>query len=171
MGRWSDELEAAYNKIKNGEITAETLKPFTEVQKPFVTSQVAKYSGSPTMALRKVPIQDKNSEYLIILADALIRKQGKRSKLTAIFDFMEATHKLGDGRHGIDTVHFASVSKVGTSRVIDIDAFDEDYNGSDEDYNAKLTEYLLKHVSRYNEEQISQITEEHLQTIEYVNKL
>ena len=154
MGRWSDELETAYNKIKNGEITPETLKPFTEVQKPFVTSQVAKYSGSPTMALRRVPIQDKNSEYLIILADALIRKQGKRSKLTAIFDFMEATHKagkFGDGRQGIDTVHFASVSKVGTSRVIDIDAFDNDYNGSDEDYNAKLTEYLLKHVTRYDE--------------------
>jgi len=85
---------------------------------------MAKYSGSTTMELRKTPLQDKNSEYLIILAEALARGSGKRSKLVAICDFMEKTAKFGDGKQGIDTVHFASVNKVGKSGVIDIAAFE-----------------------------------------------
>ena len=172
MGEWTDEDEEAYNKVLNGDLSMENLGAMInpkKPKKPFVASDMAKYSGSPTMTLRKVPLQDKNSEYLIILAEALARQSGKRSKLSAISDFMEATHKDGDGKHGIDTTHFMSVGKVGVSGVIDLKYFDEHYdsiyakavqdrskevvdNGhilnKEEAYNALLTSYLLNKVKR-----------------------
>lgn len=172
MGEWSDEDEEVYKKVLNGDLSMENLgklmKP-KQPRKPFVASDMAKYSGSPTMTLRKVPLQDKNSEYLIILAEALSRQSGKRSRLAAISDFMEATHKDGDHRHGIDTVHFVSVGKVGATGVIDIHEFDRTYDKTYEDavkenapeihkdgkllskedaYNALLTKFMLDKVRR-----------------------
>ena len=82
-------------------------------------------------------MQDKNSEYLLLLAEALSEGSGRKSKLSAIYHFMEDT-AYGDGKgsgemgvrkgkdittynkRGIDTVHFVSVGKVGVSGVIDI---------------------------------------------------
>lgn len=153
QGLWTDDMDKALNKILSGNYTAKDLVVFTDApQKPFVASDMAKYSGSPSMTLRKTPLQDKNSEYLIILAEALTRKEG--SKMTAIFDFMEQTAK-DNPKAGIDTVHFHSVGKVGVSGVIDIASFDEDFNArmkrgevTMSDYNSELTEFLLKHVRR-----------------------
>lgn len=172
QGEWDDEKEKAYQKIVNGEFDINDLGIMLQPTKPFVTSDMAKYSGSPTMALRRVPLQDKNSEYLIILAEALARRSGKRSKLVAICDFMEETAKWGDGRQGIDTVHLHNVGKVGVSRVIDLDYFDKHYNeiykealesgelekaiSKDEEitpdtaYNYLLKEYMLEHIRPYN---------------------
>jgi len=38
---------------------------------------------------RRVGIQVKTSEYLLVMADALIRNEGETSKLSAIFDVLE----------------------------------------------------------------------------------
>ena len=152
QGEWDDTKEKAYQAIIKGDFNINHLGVMLQPSKPFVTSDMAKYSGSTTMELRKTPLQDKNSEYLIILAEALARGSGKRSKLVAICDFMEATAK-NNPKQGIDTVHFASVNKVGKSGVIDISKFDEEFNRrlqkkevSEEDYNSLLTEYMLYHV-------------------------
>lgn len=156
-GEWDNELEDIYQKIINDNLDINTLHTIKRLQpqKPLVATTVAKYSGSPTMGIRKVPLQDKNSEYLLFLADAFAKKEGKRNRMKAINDFMEATHKLGDGRHGIDTVHFESVGKVGVSGVIDIGAFDADFDErlgrgevKEEDYERELTQYLLDKVKR-----------------------
>ena len=128
QGEWDDTKEEAYQAISKGDFNINHLGIMLQPSKPFVTSDMAKYSGSTTMELRKTPLQDKNSEYLIILAEALARGTGIRSKLVAVCDFMEATQKFGNGKQGIDTVHFASVNKVGKSGVIDISAFDEEFN-------------------------------------------
>jgi len=173
MGEWSDEREEAYNAVASGKFNAYHLGVLMQPTKPLVASEMAKYSGSPTMTLRKTPLQDKNSEYLIILAEALSRSSGNRNKLAAISDFMEATHKFGDGRQGIDTVHFQSVGKVGVSGVIDINHFDEEFNKilalddqsaydgdckdvfgtkggkvTEADYNSLLKEFLMKHIRK-----------------------
>lgn len=152
QGEWDEEKEKAYQAISRGDFNINHLGVMLQPSKPFVTSDMAKYSGSTTMELRRVPLQDKNSEYLIVLAEALARGAGKRSKLVAICDFMEATAK-DNPKQGIDTAHFASVNKVGKSGIIDISTFDEEFNKKlqkgeviEEDYNALLTEYMLYHV-------------------------
>lgn len=182
MGEWDDRLEEAYQRVKSGKYNTDDLNLLIQPMKPFVTAGIAKYSGSPTIGLRKVVIQDKSSEYMLLLADALVRSKGKRSKMTAIFDFMEATQVTKDNEgniiastSGIDTVHFESVSKVGLSKAIDINVFDKTYDeiyknacenneeevlnedktgylSKDEAYSALLTKYLLKHVKRATED-------------------
>lgn len=161
QGKWDNEMEKAYSKILKGDFNLNYLNVLLQPDKPFVTSDMAKYSGSPTMTLRRTPLQDKNSEYMIFLAEALSRGAGKRSKMSAIFDFMEkSAHEDEDLKkpthtHGVDTVHFKSVGKVGVSGVIDIDTFDKVFNrmvqegkAKEEEYNEQLTEFLLKHVRR-----------------------
>jgi predicted cupin superfamily sugar epimerase len=138
QGEWDEEKEKAYQAISKGDFNINHLGIMLQPSKPFVTSDMAKYSGSTTMELRKTPLQDKNSEYLILLADALVRGAGMRSKFTAIYDFMEETHKDSKGNyhnHGIDTIHFSSVAKVGLtvgqetgSPAIDLAQFDKDYD-------------------------------------------
>lgn len=164
QGEWTEDMETAYDEISKGNFNINNLAILIQPVKPFVTAQLPKYSDSPTMSLRKVPVQEKNSEYTLILAEALARSSGKRSKLVAISDFMERTcnKKFNGGKTGIDTVHFESVNKVGKSGVIDIAAFDRQFEQdlkegkvSEEDYNSLLTDYLLEKVSRnsLNEEQ------------------
>ena len=71
------------------------------------------------MPTLKMGVQQKNSEYCIILADALIRSVGEQSTLTAIFDFMEESHKTNPEK-GIDTIMFNSAVKAGLMGVLDI---------------------------------------------------
>lgn len=164
QGEWDDEREAAYKRIASGHFNTNDLGIMLQPTKPFVTSDMAKYSGSTAMKARKVPLQDKNSEYLIILAEAIMQGAGMQSKLVGICKFMEATAKLGNGRQGIDTVHFESVNKVGKSGVIDLGAFDMEFQRrlkdpnaknkegnrlAEKDYTDELVEYLFKHVRTY----------------------
>lgn len=139
MGKWSDEMEEAYNRIKRGDFNVNDLGIVWQPLKPFVYSQIRKPGGSDALSELKVPVQNKNSEYLLLLADALMRGGKKQSKLAAIFDFMEES--AYDGREtkfnpktntyevikegtyngkGIDTVQFESSVKSGKSGVVNI---------------------------------------------------
>lgn len=139
MGKWSDEMEEAYARIRRGDFNVNDLGIVWQPMKPFVYSQIRKPGGSPALSELKVPVQNKNSEYLLLLADALMRGGKKESKLAAIFDFMEES--AYDGREtrynpknntyevvkegiyngiGIDTVQFESSVKSGKSGVINI---------------------------------------------------
>jgi hypothetical protein len=98
--------------------------------KPFVYSTIEKGGHNDYMPTIKIGVQNKNSEYCLIMADALMRSQGMETKLTALFDFMEASHGLtkgADGKwigtpntDGIDTIQFDSTVKVGKTGVMDI---------------------------------------------------
>lgn len=139
MGKWSNEMEEAYNRIKRGDFNVNDLGIVWQPLKPFVYSQIRKPGGSDALSELKVPVQNKNSEYLLLLADALMRGGKKQSKLAAIFDFMEES--AYDGREtkfnpktntyevikegtyngkGIDTVQFESSVKSGKSGVVNI---------------------------------------------------
>lgn len=135
MGKWTSDMETAYNRIKSGDFNVNDLGVVWQPLKPFVYSQIRKSSGASTMSELKVPVQNKNSEYLLILADAIMRGGNKTSKLTAIFDFMEDSAYDGrvskDGKvikegvyngRGIDTVQFESAVNSGSLGAIDLNS-------------------------------------------------
>lgn len=121
-GRWDETMEKAYQQIKSGNLNVHDLGVLWQPLKPFVYSQVRKSSGAKTMKELKVPIQNKNSEYLLILADAIMRGGNQVNRLSAIYDFMEES-AYDNGVYngiGIDTIQFASAVNVGSMGVIDI---------------------------------------------------
>lgn len=119
FGQWTPRDEEVYQRILSGDFTADDLDVMWQPLKPFVYSQIEKRGFNPYMPTLKMGVQQKNSEYCIILADALIRSAGMENKLTAIFDFMEDSHKQNP-RKGIDTIMFNSAVKTGLMGVIDI---------------------------------------------------
>lgn len=127
MGKWDDAMEEAYNRICKGNFNIDDLNVIWQPLKPFVYTQVNKTTESSKRPNQKVPMQFKNSEYLILLTDAIMRGAKKDNLLSSIFDFMESTHYSSDEHNistykpdGIDTVQFASAVKSGLMGVIDI---------------------------------------------------
>lgn len=132
FGKWSKEAEEIYQKLKRGDYTYNDLKVVFQPLKPFVYSQIGKESGvdgSPMENL-KVPVQNKNSEYLLIMADAILQGEytGRANLLRAIYEVMEESAD-GDNTRGIDTVQFESTVKSGLMGRIDINQYQYAKNG------------------------------------------
>ena len=126
-GKWTDVHEDAYKRILNGEFNIDDITIMQQVMKPFVASSETVTRSYGDDSLIKVPVQHKNSEFMLFIADAIIRGSGKRdSKLAAIFDFMEESARTNPTR-GIDTVEFVSAVKHGISGVVDISSDTLDY--------------------------------------------
>ena len=105
-GKWTPQMEEVYKKIKAGEpFSLESVNIIWQPLKPFVYTQVAKNSFVKTISKLKVPIQNKNSEYLLLMTAVLMEGNQKNNKLKAIHDFMEES--------GIDTIQFQSAVKSG----------------------------------------------------------
>lgn len=125
FGKWSKSAEAVYKKLINNEyVTLSDIKTAFQPLKPFVYSQISKSSGvaDAPMQTLKVGIQNKNSEYLLVMAEAMLQNEdtGKPNLLRAISEFMEESAKRFPTK-GIDTVQFGSAVKVGKQvRLIDI---------------------------------------------------
>lgn len=139
FGKWTPRDEELYQKIMSGEFNEQDLANVWQPLKPFVYSTIEKDGHNDFMPVIKIGVQNKNSEYCLIMADALMRSQGMETKLTALFDFMEASHGLtkgADGKwtgtpntDGIDTIQFDSTVKVGKTGVVDInDKKDKNHN-------------------------------------------
>lgn len=130
FGKWDARQEDAYKKVISGNYTEDDLDILWQPLKPFVYAQIAKESGSEAIPLIKMGIQNKNSEYLLLMADALMRSEGVDSKLGAIYDVMEMSQGdwVGEGENrrfvqngkGIDTFMFESAVKTGITGVIDL---------------------------------------------------
>lgn len=170
MGRWTEAEERAYQNIRNGNFTVEDLGIVWQPLKPFIYTQLDRTTGSDVMSEIKVPMQVKDSEYMLLLADALIRGGKRQNKLTALFDFMEDS--AYDGRissegkvinpgtyngKGIDTIAFVSTSKFGAAKVVDIsDRAVEEYRENNpeaegmSDYAVMKT--ILNNAAYYNED-------------------
>lgn len=151
FGRWTKEAEEIYKKIKDGKATYIEIAKAFQPLKPFVYSQIIKdlnISEAPLSSL-KVPVQFKNSEYLLILADAILQGEetGRPNLLRAIFNVMEESHfdqKTGKYKtDGIDTIQFESTTKSGLSTPINIAEFIENPNG-EALATAKLKAYIYK---------------------------
>ena len=90
-GSWTNDMTKAYYKICSGNFNLNDLKVLIQPLKPFVYSQIDKHSYAKTLKTLKVGLQNKNSEYMILLADAIMRGASVDNKLMALFDFMEGS--------------------------------------------------------------------------------
>ena len=136
FGKWSKKAEDIYQKLRKGDYNYNDLSVAFQPLKPFVYSQIEKSSGVPNAPLDKlrVPVQNKNSEYLLIMADAIIQNEntGRPNLLRAIYEVMEESHYDEDGNYktdGIDTVQFESTVKSGLMGRINLNKYVNDANG------------------------------------------
>lgn len=123
FGKWNKAKEEVYNRLMQGDYTSTDLEIAFQPLKPFVYSQIAKSSGvaDAPMGKLKTPIQNKNSEYLLLLAGAILQNEdtGKPNLLRAINEVMEESAEKSPTM-GIDTIQFASAVKSSLTGVIDI---------------------------------------------------
>lgn len=172
FGEWSKEAEELYKKIHSGNYTYDDLQIAFQPRKPFVYSQITKDTGVKNpegqeglLERVRVPIQYKNSEYLLIMADALLRGEetGKPNLLRALYDVMEASHYSIDpetGKEsyktdGIDVVQFTSVVKSGLMGDVNLNKLLEDPNGE-----AKARAILENAIYETIEETVTNINPE-----------
>lgn len=134
-GQWTDEMEQAYNNFKNGDWNIADFNVIWQTKKPYVYTQVNEVAGyhkkqvplvdengNPRFTevddmdnpiYQKVPVQHKNSEFLLLAMHELIAGPlGRSGKLKAINKFMEENQ--------VDVVQFESTTKVGKQGVIDL---------------------------------------------------
>lgn len=115
MGQWTDEMETAYNHLTDpdGHWTIQDFNVIWQTKKPFVYTQINKDSGVEGHTDIKVPVQHKNSEFLLLaMHNAIAGPLGKSEKLRAINKFMEDNQ--------IDVVQFESSTKVGNQGIINL---------------------------------------------------
>lgn len=136
FGKWSKKAEDIYQKLRKGDYNYSDLSVAFQPLKPFVYSQIEKSSGVAKAPLDKfkVPVQNKNSEYLLIMADAILQNEntGRPNLLRAIYEVMEESHYDEDGNYktdGIDTVQFGSTVKSGLMGRINLNKYVNDTNG------------------------------------------
>lgn len=141
FGLWSKEAEDTYNRIKDGNYTYSDVTTVFQPFKPFVYGNSIESTGvnaEGAMAKMRVPVQNKNAECLLVMADALLagEETGKPNLLRALFQVMEDSHydivMNEDGsitrtykKDGIDTVNFESAVKSGAQGRIDTQAYAE----------------------------------------------
>lgn len=129
FGKWDKRLEKTYQNIINaedGEIDIRDLQVLMQPLKPFVYSTTFKDSVGPIDTL-KVGVQNKNSEYLLLMMDAIVRGSKRNCKLSAIYKIMEESARDSENNNadrgysrGIDTIQFESTVKAGLQEPIDI---------------------------------------------------
>ena len=137
FGNWSDRDEDAYQALMHPEkypdiSIADILDVLWQPLKPFVYTQIEKPGYNSILSTIKVPVQNKNSEYVLIMADALMRRAGIPNKLMAIYDFMEESQHNEAGELngvGIDTIQFMSAVNSGCLGVLDLNDI-RDKNGN-----------------------------------------
>lgn len=126
LGEVNEDIFNAYKSIAEGNINIDNLKTIlTQPFKPVIygfrnTEQKGLFENI------KIPTYIKDSEFCIIVADALIRGSKKESMLTAISDIMEesAYTKQGDintyNGIGIDNFTMVSAQKIGITKTLDL---------------------------------------------------
>lgn len=141
FGKWSREKEKMYQQLMSGQYDFSTLKQaFGEPLKPFLYSYEEVDAGVESSPIEtfKIGVQNKDSEYLLIMADALTRNEdtGIPNILRAIYDIMEESHKVKNenGKYiastdGIDDIQFESTVKAGLYGRINLKQFSTDPQG------------------------------------------
>lgn len=134
FGRWSKQAEDIYQKLQKGEYNYTDLETAFQPLKPFVYSKLTKDMGVANAPIHsmEVPFQVKNAEYLLIMADAILKgeKLSRPNLLRAVYRVMEDSEKLNPTK-GIDTVQFESAIKSGLQGKMNIFQF-RDMEGGEE---------------------------------------
>lgn len=126
-GRWTKEMDEAYERMKNGKFNDEDFETIFQTIKPFVYTQTTKSTGVENTKdfgeYLKTPMQCKNSEFLLINAlNTMVFALSNSGKLKAIEKFMED--------YNVDVVQFESAVKCGAQGKIDLkDLSDSDFDG------------------------------------------
>lgn len=134
FGRWSKQAEDIYQKLQKGEYNYTDLETAFQPLKPFVYAKLTKDMGVANAPIHsmEVPFQAKNAEYLLIMADAILKgeKLSRPNLLRAVYRVMEDSEKLNPTK-GIDTVQFESAIKSGLQGKMNIFQF-RDMEGGEE---------------------------------------
>lgn len=160
FGKWSRKKEALWKRLINGTYSTSDLEEaFGEPLKPFVYSRIFKSSGVEKAPIKTldIPIQYKNSEYLLFMADALLRSEdtGRPNILRALYNVMENSHFNPDRSYrtdGIDTIQFESTTKSGLMGAIDITDLLNNPNGE-----AIAEEIMLNNLYKREEVEIEEV--------------
>ena len=118
-GRWTDEMEEALHRLESKTWSMADFNIIWQALKPFMYSQTGKPSGVDGWGDIKVPIQYKNSEFLLLaMYNTITGPISESNKLKAINDFMV--------ENDIDVVMFESAVKTGNQAPVDLSKV-EDY--------------------------------------------
>lgn len=114
-GRWSEENEELYNRIKEGTWTYSDFTNLFNIIKPF-TFGTTRTPGIEGQSDIRVPIMHKDTEYTLLTSLLISSEATDSPKLKALSDIMS--------EYGIDVALFESAVKVGIQGVVDIDNMD-----------------------------------------------
>nr|DAL92828.1 MAG TPA: ATP dependent DNA helicase [Caudoviricetes sp.] len=154
FGKWSRHAEDIYQKMLKGEYTYTDLETAFQPLKPFVYSKLTKDMGVANAPIHsmQVPFQAKNAEYLLIMADAILKdeKLSRPNLLRAVYRVMEDSERLMPTK-GIDTVQFESSIKSGLQGKINIYQFMDMEGGEDAAYTFMMNQIFKEETDATGE--------------------
>lgn len=154
FGKWSRHAEDIYQKMLKGEYTYTDLETAFQPLKPFVYSKLTKNMGVDNAPIHsmQVPFQAKNAEYLLIMADAILKgeKLSRPNLLRAVYRVMEDSERLMPTK-GIDTVQFESSIKSGLQGKMNIYQFMNMKGGEDAAYTFMMNQIFKEETDATGE--------------------
>lgn len=154
FGKWSRHAEDIYQKMLKGEYTYTDLETAFQPLKPFVYSKLTKDMGVSNAPIHsmQVPFQAKNAEYLLIMADAILKgeKLSRPNLLRAVYRVMEDSERLMPTK-GIDTVQFESSIKSGLQGKMNIYQFRDMEGGEDAAYTFMMNQIFKEETDATGE--------------------
>ena len=154
FGKWSHQAEDIYQKLLKGEYTYSDLETAFQPLKPFVYSKLTKNMGVANAPIHsmQVPFQAKNAEYLLIMADAILKgeKLSRPNLLRAVYRVMEDSERLMPTK-GIDTVQFESSIKSGLQGKMNIYQFMDMEGGEDAAYTFMMNQIFKEETDATGE--------------------
>lgn len=154
FGKWSRHAEDIYQKMLKGEYTYTDLEIAFQPLKPFVYSKLTKNMGVDNAPIHsmQVPFQAKNAEYLLIMADAILKgeKLSRPNLLRAVYKVMEDSERLMPTK-GIDTVQFESSIKSGLQGKMNIYQFMDMEGGEDAAYTFMMNQIFKEETDATGE--------------------
>jgi exodeoxyribonuclease-5 len=154
FGKWSRHAEDIYQKMLKGEYTYTDLETAFQPLKPFVYSKLTKNMGVDNAPIHsmQVPFQAKNAEYLLIMADAILKgeKLSRPNLLRAVYRVMEDSERLMPTK-GIDTVQFESSIKSGLQGKMNIYQFRDIEGGEDAAYTFMMNQIFKEETDATGE--------------------
>ena len=154
FGRWSKQAEDIYKKLQKGEYNYTDLETAFQPLKPFVYSKLTKDMGVANAPIHsmEVPFQAKNAEYLLIMADAILKgeKLSRPNLLRAVYRVMEDSEKLNPTK-GIDTVQFESAIKSGLQGKMNIFQFRDMEGGEEASYTYMMNQIFKEETGATGE--------------------
>ena len=154
FGKWSRHAEDIYQKMLKGEYTYTDLETAFQPLKPFVYSKLTKDMGVDNAPIHsmQVPFQAKNAEYLLIMADAILKgeKLSRPNLLRAVYRVMEDSERLMPTK-GIDTVQFESSIKSGLQGKMNIYQFMDMEGGEDAAYTFMMNQIFKEETNAAGE--------------------